>query len=41
MPGIMLVVPLYQVFANLHPVNRPGSLIVAYPTFLMPFACWP
>ena len=40
MPGIMLVVPLYQVFANLHLVNRLGSLIVAYPTFLMPFACW-
>ena len=39
MPGIMLVVPLYQVFANLHP-EPLGSLIVAYPTFLMPFACW-
>ena len=40
MPGIMLVVPLYQVFANLHLVNQLGSLILAYPTFLMPFACW-
>jgi multiple sugar transport system permease protein len=40
MPGIMLVVPLYQLFANLHLVNQLGSLILAYPTFLMPFACW-
>ena len=40
MPGIMLVVPLYQIFANLHVVNRLPSLILAYPTFLMPFACW-
>jgi multiple sugar transport system permease protein len=40
MPGIMLVVPLYQIFANLHIVNTLSSLMVAYPTFLMPFACW-
>jgi multiple sugar transport system permease protein len=40
MPGIMLVVPLYQIFANLHVVNRLSSLVLAYPTFLMPFACW-
>ena len=40
MPGIMLVIPLYQIFANLHIVNRLAALMVAYPTFLMPFACW-
>jgi multiple sugar transport system permease protein len=40
MPGIMLVVPLYQIFATLRLTNSLGSLIVAYPTFLMPFACW-
>ena len=40
MPGIMLVVPLYQIFATLHLTNKLGSLIVAYPTALMPFACW-
>jgi multiple sugar transport system permease protein len=40
MPGIMLVVPLYQLFAALQIVNRLPSLVVAYPTFLMPFACW-
>jgi multiple sugar transport system permease protein len=40
MPGIMLVVPLYQIFAAFRLTNTIGSLIVAYPTFLMPFACW-
>jgi multiple sugar transport system permease protein len=40
MPGIMLVVPLYQLFANLRLVNTLGALIVSYPTFLMPLACW-
>jgi len=40
MPGIMLVVPLYQIFASLRLVNTLGSLMVAYPTFLLPFACW-
>jgi multiple sugar transport system permease protein len=40
MPGIMLVVPMYQIFATLHLTNTLGSLIVAYPTALMPFACW-
>ncbi|HEX2185625.1 MAG TPA: ABC transporter permease subunit [Chloroflexota bacterium] len=40
MPGIMLVVPLYQLFATMQIVNRLPSLMVAYPTFLMPFACW-
>lgn len=40
MPGIMLVVPLYQIFAALRLTNTLGSLMVAYPTFLLPFACW-
>lgn len=40
MPGIMLVVPLYQLFANLRLVNSLGALMVSYPTFLMPLACW-
>lgn len=40
MPGIMLVVPLYQILAALRLVNTLGSLIVVYPTFLLPFACW-
>ncbi|HAH16300.1 MAG: ABC transporter permease subunit [Proteobacteria bacterium] len=40
MPGIMLVVPLYQIFSSLQLTNSLGSLMVAYPTFLLPFACW-
>jgi multiple sugar transport system permease protein len=40
MPGIMLVVPLYQIFAALRVTNTLACLIIAYPTFLMPFACW-
>ncbi len=40
MPGIMLVIPLYQIFATLQLTNSLGSLMVAYPTFLLPFACW-
>ena len=40
MPGIMLVIPLYQIFTAMHLVNTLGSLMVAYPTFLLPFACW-
>jgi multiple sugar transport system permease protein len=40
MPGIMLVLPLYQLFSNLRLINTLGALVVAYPTFLMPLACW-
>jgi multiple sugar transport system permease protein len=40
MPGIMLVLPLYQLFSNLRLINTLGALMVAYPTFLMPLACW-
>ena len=40
MPGIMLVLPLYQLFSNLGLINTLGALVVSYPTFLMPLACW-
>lgn len=40
MPGILLVVPLYQILATLHLTNTLGALMLTYPTFLMPFACW-
>ena len=40
MPGIMLVVPLYQIFATLKLTNTLASLMIAYPTFLLPFASW-
>ncbi len=40
MPTVMLFIPLYQIFTNLHLINTLGSLMIAYPTFGLPFACW-
>jgi len=40
MPGVMMFIPLYQIFTNLKLVNTLGALMVAYPTFGLPFACW-
>ncbi len=40
MPGVLLFIPLYKIFTQLHLVNTLGSLMVAYPTFGLPFACW-
>ncbi len=39
-PGVLLVVPIYQILVWLHLVNSLGSLMVAYPTFTLPFATW-
>ncbi len=40
MPGVMLFIPLYQIFTDLRLVNTLRALMVAYPTFGLPFACW-
>ncbi|CAN0393448.1 unnamed protein product, partial [Phaeothamnion confervicola] len=40
MPTVLLFLPLYQIFTNLHLINRIGALMLAYPTFGLPFACW-
>jgi multiple sugar transport system permease protein len=40
MPGVMLFIPLYQIFTQLRLVNTLQALMVAYPTFGLPFACW-
>jgi ABC-type glycerol-3-phosphate transport system permease component len=40
MPPIMMVVPLFRLFAVLGVANSLWVLIIAYPTLLMPFACW-
>ena len=40
MPGIMMVVPIYQLFSKLHLTNSLWSLIFSYPTFSLPFAIW-
>lgn len=40
MPTVMLFLPLYRIFTELHLINRLGVLMIAYPTFGLPFACW-
>ncbi len=40
MPTVMLFIPLYQIFTELRIINTLGSLMVAYPTFGLPFATW-
>jgi ABC-type sugar transport system permease subunit len=38
MPTVMLFIPLYQIFTNLKLINTLGALMLAYPTFGLPFA---
>lgn len=40
LPGSLMFIPLYRILTNLHIINTYASLIVTYPTFLMPFATW-
>ena len=40
MPGIMMMVPIYQIFSKLHITNTLWALILSYPTFSLPFAIW-
>ena len=40
MPGIMMLVPIYQLFSRLGLTNSLFSLILSYPTFSLPFAIW-
>lgn len=40
LPGSLLFIPLYRILTNLGIINTLPSLIVTYPTFLMPFATW-
>ena len=40
LPGTLIFIPLYQTLSDLGLINSYGSLIVTYPTFLMPFATW-
>ena len=40
MPTVMLFIPLYQIFTDLRLINKLGVLMLAYPTFGLPFACW-
>ncbi|MCL4534580.1 MAG: ABC transporter permease subunit [Bacteroidetes bacterium] len=40
MPGALMFIPLYQIFQALHITNSLLALMLAYPTFTMPFASW-
>jgi len=40
LPGIIILIPLYQIFTNLKIINTLQVLMIAYPTFGLPFACW-
>jgi multiple sugar transport system permease protein len=40
MPGALLFIPLYQIVSKLGLVDSLGALVLTYPTFTLPFACW-
>ncbi|MBX3012286.1 MAG: ABC transporter permease subunit [Caldilineaceae bacterium] len=40
MPGIMMFIPMYQIFTALKLTNSLAGLMVAYPVFGLPFATW-
>ncbi len=40
MPAVLMFIPIYQIFAALHLTNSLGGLMIAYPTFGLPFALW-
>ncbi len=40
MPGSLLFIPLYAILSRLHTINTLWALIITYPTFTLPFACW-
>ncbi len=40
MPPVLMFIPIYQIFAALRLTNNLGGLMIAYPTFALPFATW-
>jgi multiple sugar transport system permease protein len=40
MPGALLFIPLYQIVSTFGLVDSLGALVLTYPTFTLPFACW-
>jgi multiple sugar transport system permease protein len=40
MPPVLMFIPIYQIFSALHLTNSLTGLMVAYPTFGLPFALW-
>lgn len=39
-PPVLFLVPLFLLLSQLKLINTPWSLLVSYPTFGMPMACW-
>lgn len=39
-PTTLLFIPLYQILSRLHLINTLGSLIITYPTFILPYSTW-
>ncbi|HEY8597609.1 MAG TPA: carbohydrate ABC transporter permease, partial [Thermomicrobiales bacterium] len=39
-PSVLFLIPLYLLLSQLRLFNTPGALLVAYPTFGLPMACW-
>jgi multiple sugar transport system permease protein len=40
MPGVLLVISIYQIFAKIGLTNSLYGLMIAYATFALPFAIW-
>jgi len=40
MPSIMVVIPLYRIMSQLGQINSLNALMITYPSFGLPFACW-
>lgn len=40
MPGSLLFIPLYAILSSFHVINTLWALVITYPTFTLPFACW-
>lgn len=40
MPPVLMFIPLYQIFSILHLTNKLQGLMIAYPTFGLPFSLW-
>ena len=40
LPASLMFIPMYRILTGLGAINNHWSLILTYPTFLMPFATW-
>src|SRR5262245_29929684 len=40
MPGIVMLIPMFQIMSRLGLYNTPFALMIVYPSFQLPFASW-